>query len=288
MKNQRYGFTLMEMLVVVVIIGILSALLFPVFGRMQERGREVKCASNLRQLHQAAMSFTANNGGRLPHSASAQIWDRDASGEYRAVGWARGWVASHPVDTVGMQSYWWEAGGSNGTYCIQNGSLFQYLGDAGDEAVYVCPTMLVKARDVMSVAYRQVTRSYGMNLDVSDALYQDIDGLSRKIMFADQGFDRVGRNQCLRTALSGPNDTQPTSGAGRYYRRFNRGMDGSIDYRAHQSSQPEFIGELHGRKPGQNTGMANVIFCDGHVERVTHTETDYVCRGDWEYGKRVP
>ncbi len=284
MKNQKPGFTLIELLVVVVIIGILASLLFPVFGRIQESGREVKCASNLKQLHQAAMSYVLSNSeSRLPHVTSAQVWIK-RDGVWYESGWVTGWVASYPKDTVSMKSYWWEAEGSSGTYCIRNGSLFRYLGDVGDESVYVCPTMLKVARGALKGEYRNVTRSYGMNPALSNDQYSDIDGPSRTILFADQGF-AVPTNRCLSKTLTGPDDPIPASSMGkdgdRNYRRFHRGMDGSIDYTV------ENIGELHGRKPGQGTGMANVIFADGHVERVAHTHTRHVCEGNWEYGQRV-
>lgn len=271
MRIKRLGFTMLELLVVIVIISVMAALLFPVFGRIQERGREVKCASNLRQLHTAAMSYMSNSGGALPLSASAKVFTRNSAGEPWTISWANGWVASHPMNTDSMRSYW---SGTNGTYCITNGTLFPYLGNVGDESVYVCPSMQREANSV------KVTRSYGMNNRVSGAAYQGIDGLSRVILFADQGF-KLG-TRFLATGDSG-SDAAPTMATPGtvYQQRFSRSFDGSIE------DGVENIGELHGRKPGLNTGMANVIFCDGHVERVVYTNTVSVCSGAWEYGRPV-
>jgi prepilin-type N-terminal cleavage/methylation domain-containing protein len=51
MRSRRAGgFTLVELLVVISIIVILAALLFPVFAMARERARLTTCASNLRQL----------------------------------------------------------------------------------------------------------------------------------------------------------------------------------------------------------------------------------------------
>ncbi len=67
------GFTLIELLAVVAIIGILAASLFPSFQRMQERGRDVKCNSNLRQLGIAVTAYSTENNGELP-SNKTTIW----------------------------------------------------------------------------------------------------------------------------------------------------------------------------------------------------------------------
>lgn len=284
----------MELLVVIVIIGILAAMLFPVFGKIQERGRAVKCTSNLRQLHTAAMSYVSSSGGLLPRVASAKVWRYDEETGSYGFTWQTGWVASYPPTSTQMRSYWWEEGGSNGTYCIQNGTLFKYLGDAGDESVYVCPTMALKAREEMTGEYRNVTRSYGMNMDLSNVKYMDVDGLSRMMLFADQGFEKMTAavggvaKQWLKNTGDASNDPDPAAGEDSV-QRFFRGIDGSIDYKKQSGKYDtlEYIGELHGRKPGANTGMANVVFCDGHVELVTYTETTNVCTGAWEYGKRV-
>lgn len=51
------GFTLIELLVVIAIIAILAAILFPVFAKARAKARQAACASNLRQIGQAAMQY---------------------------------------------------------------------------------------------------------------------------------------------------------------------------------------------------------------------------------------
>jgi len=55
--KDRNGFTLIEMLVVMAIIAILSAILFPAFATAREKARGASCQSNLRQLGLAAQMY---------------------------------------------------------------------------------------------------------------------------------------------------------------------------------------------------------------------------------------
>lgn len=57
MKRQCRAFTLVELLVVIAIIGILAAILFPVFRRVRESGYQTNCASNLKQIGLAAQLY---------------------------------------------------------------------------------------------------------------------------------------------------------------------------------------------------------------------------------------
>ncbi|HEY0072734.1 MAG TPA: type II secretion system protein [Abditibacteriaceae bacterium] len=55
--SRSAGFTLVEILVVLGIIAILAALLFPAFKNMQERGRQTNCAANLKQIAVAVQQY---------------------------------------------------------------------------------------------------------------------------------------------------------------------------------------------------------------------------------------
>jgi prepilin-type processing-associated H-X9-DG protein/prepilin-type N-terminal cleavage/methylation domain-containing protein len=57
------GFTLIELLVVIAIIGILTAMVFPVFAKAREAARGSVCMSNLKQLSLAILMYTEDNGG---------------------------------------------------------------------------------------------------------------------------------------------------------------------------------------------------------------------------------
>ncbi|MBU0610035.1 MAG: type II secretion system GspH family protein, partial [Armatimonadetes bacterium] len=53
----RRGFTLIELLVVIAILGLLAAILFPVFARARESARRTVCRSNLKQIGNATMMY---------------------------------------------------------------------------------------------------------------------------------------------------------------------------------------------------------------------------------------
>ncbi|MDB5303622.1 MAG: putative major pilin subunit [Phycisphaerales bacterium] len=62
----RDGFTVVELLVVIGIISILTAIIFPVIGRARESANRVKCATNLRSLGQIFVLFARDHHGRVP------------------------------------------------------------------------------------------------------------------------------------------------------------------------------------------------------------------------------
>jgi prepilin-type N-terminal cleavage/methylation domain-containing protein/prepilin-type processing-associated H-X9-DG protein len=66
MDQRRGGFTLIELLVVIAIIGILAALLFPVFARAKAAAQSATSLSNVRQLVMASLLYAESSDDRLP------------------------------------------------------------------------------------------------------------------------------------------------------------------------------------------------------------------------------
>ena len=58
--RRRKGFTLIELLVVIAIIGILAAMVFPVFARARESARRIQCLSNVKNVALAIQMYLAD------------------------------------------------------------------------------------------------------------------------------------------------------------------------------------------------------------------------------------
>jgi prepilin-type N-terminal cleavage/methylation domain-containing protein/prepilin-type processing-associated H-X9-DG protein len=78
MKNrlkQSKGFTLIELIVVIAIIAILSAILFPVFAAAREKARQVTCNSNLKQLGVAFFGYIQDYDETYPPANNEEYVD---------------------------------------------------------------------------------------------------------------------------------------------------------------------------------------------------------------------
>lgn len=72
------GFTLTELLVVIVIIGVLAAIVYPIMIKVKETAKITQCLSNMRQIGAAVHMYFDQYDDRFPSAASAgspTYWD---------------------------------------------------------------------------------------------------------------------------------------------------------------------------------------------------------------------
>lgn len=87
---RRRGFTLIEILLVIAIVAVLAAILFPVFASVREKGRQISCVSNLHQLGLAVQLYAQDSDDILPLGGDpidtqTEAWKTSLSGKYWAL-----------------------------------------------------------------------------------------------------------------------------------------------------------------------------------------------------------
>lgn len=76
MKNEK-GFTIMELMVVIVIIGVLAAIGVPAYNNMVEKARETACKANKRTIATAVGMYFAEHGAyvAVADTTVANVYD---------------------------------------------------------------------------------------------------------------------------------------------------------------------------------------------------------------------
>lgn len=76
-RRSGHGFTLVELLVVIVIISILFLLLLPALSTVRESGRRVNCGDRLKQLANALIQYEGQFGKFPPGRMGCDGWQQD-------------------------------------------------------------------------------------------------------------------------------------------------------------------------------------------------------------------
>jgi len=119
----RAGFTLTEMLIVIAIIALLTAIILPVLGIVRGRAHETTCQSNLKQLGLAFQQYASDNNRRYPYAANYQAWGNGGS-----------WVAGTNMSaTAGIQPPYDPTGS---TADVEKGAIYPYV---KEPKVFYCP-----------------------------------------------------------------------------------------------------------------------------------------------------
>lgn len=234
----KRGFTLVELIVVIGIIAVLSAVLLGTFSGATESARALKCLSNLRALARAARS-----GGSATSGESMRI---STSGEAKIVYLeVKGWISG---DTRGYYETWfddlrcygsttehkeipaiglYETDREKSEYALTNGWMYARIDHKRE--VLVCPTHVERMKG------RQPHWSYVMRSGGGGGSPE------RTLIFAEVPFPKKGSK----------NDENSSEDL----------TDAVLPY----PCKKEHIEGNH--KVGKHT-MAHVAFVDGHVEKL--------------------
>jgi prepilin-type N-terminal cleavage/methylation domain-containing protein/prepilin-type processing-associated H-X9-DG protein len=232
------GFTLVELLVVITIIGLLVALVLPALSQARESGRQAACLSNLRQLYIANATYSTENGYYAP--AAPDIWGNNL---------IRWYGARTSVDAP---------------FDSTSGPLSSCLGDS--KAVRACPSTFNLLVTSGNAAFEAGCGGYGYNyLGVGTRSYilgyteaasclgmrpEEIAHPSTTVMFCDAAFAQYSAGQTFLIEYSFAEPDMFLSASRALY------------------GQP--VPSIHFR----HRARANIVWCDGHAAAEAMTKSD--------------
>ena len=303
--QKRNGFTLVELLIVIAIIGILAGILAPkLFGAMKG-AKEQHCRNNLRQLQAAIVNFASDQGGNLPFAQSYEVYYVPTDTWYERRGWVS-WVPSN--DKTDIDTLWSEdphnshsselsddlGCGDPATFAIENGTLFDYV---GDQRTYFCPVtrnypqkwqpFVTGAGTTSENGATDVRRTYAMNPFFGSPTVRHWDpvkithiGISQKYSWKNEGGKNAKSYSYLPEAdkLLLFTETFPSPNGGTKQRNGSNDAaqgdknvhDGCVNPASFDSREELALG-LHGAETPTKVEecSALAVFFDGHIEKIT-------------------
>ena len=289
-NTTQRGFTLVELLVVISIIGMLMALLMPAVQTAREAGRRTQCMNNLGQLGMATMNFVTTKNhfpgyqGAYPKSSGAP--------------WQGSWVVEllPSIEREDIYNNW-----------INRDFLQAHIVDSGEVSQFIpilhCPSLGSPDRAVASNAYvanagfdpktdlagwaAAQKPSNGVfhdriNLPAAKTTIADFrDGTSNTLLFSESltAFLTSPKVQwtdvspagskyanvfvwynAIEVAATSAGLNQPVGGQAR------QGIDVAADMRINSSTDLEPIDiTIYARPSGEHPGGVTVVFADRHT-----------------------
>lgn len=244
-SRRERGFTLIELLIVVAIIAIIAAVLFPVFGRARENARRSACSSNLKQIGLGLMQYVQDYDEKMPFTYAPNAFN-----------FANPALAAGPsaIDPAGSAKFnFLEA-------------IYPYV---GSRQVYVCPSATTdptSATPSMGNEYIPTTlsnTSYLGNAVVIPNLIMPTGAATNRpmrhiatipqpaqIIWIQEWWFRSNAARCM-----------PRYGTGAGAAKYNIWHE----YNAGTPRYGDGIAEDEGMT-NRHFGGGNLLFCDGHVK----------------------
>jgi prepilin-type N-terminal cleavage/methylation domain-containing protein len=197
-RGQRSGFTLIEMLAVIAIVGLLAAMLLPALGRTQAKARRIQCLANLRQTGVGFHSFLHDHGDNFPMQVSTNSGGTEEIllAEYRAgvdfyVSYthfqalsndlANPWIFACPADLARAPANDFEA--------LNNHNVSYFVGANAD---YELPnSILAGDRNIISAAPGSSRTLVRLNESAPANWTRELHGWKGNELFADGHAERV-------------------------------------------------------------------------------------------------
>jgi prepilin-type N-terminal cleavage/methylation domain-containing protein/prepilin-type processing-associated H-X9-DG protein len=234
----RTGFTLVELLVVIAVIAILAAILYPVFAIAREKARQTSCASNLKQI-----------------GTAVQMYVQDYDGHYPDNPFPRG--VANPIETLGYTPYYVK--------------LFPYL---RNQHVFVCPSRgNGKWGDAKLEGLDQTEERYNCNIDTyPQHTPGTTDKFFRQVSYCYNEEVKEKLEVEIANTARMPmmwDGNSLWNGIGSAWN--DPGVDTNEDYgHAVGKCYPPFYG--HGHIVMRHNGGLNMLFADSHVKHVHWNE----------------
>ena len=137
LRRDDRGFTLIELMIVILVILVLAAILLPQFGLARERARKASCVSNQRNLETAVAMWQTDNpnttlvGNTLNSSTPpASVLSETGSPQYTT---SSMYVEPDDPTTTNGSDYYLSMGAATGGTAVQTAPSYGHIACAADK-----------------------------------------------------------------------------------------------------------------------------------------------------------